>query len=203
MDNPHQDIFNHRLQPGLENKQSIHHDQSTHDAYGSRLLRQENMQIPPQEVLRKPQTVWAVTESGLTETTTPHPNLHQRSVGNQQESPVSGLLDAFVNTCQRWNLGPDEQMILLGYEPDDIIGKCVLSGRINPTSQDFKDRVSYIVGISLGLGTLFAEMTAAEVNWLKQPRTRLNGQSSFDHMLEGHISNLLVIADMVARERGL
>ena len=115
-----------------------------------------------------------------------------------------GILDAYVKTCQRWNLGPDKQMILLGYEPDDVFGLHMLSGHIlPPASKDFRDRISYILCIGLGLGTVFNEAVEAELNWLNRTRPELNDKSAFDHMLEGHMSNLFIVANLVEHERGL
>ena len=116
---------------------------------------------------------------------------------------LRGSLDGYVKTCQRWRLEPDKQMILLGYEPHDGVGRHVLSGVHIPSSQDFRDRIAYVLLISLGLGSMFNEVVEAELNWLNKARPELNDQSAFDYMLEGHMSNLFVIADLVELERGL
>ncbi len=116
---------------------------------------------------------------------------------------LRGSLDAYVKTCQRWKLEPENQRILLGYEPHDAAGRHVLSGNHIPLSQDFRDRIAYILRISLGLGSVFNEAVEAELNWLNKTRPELNDKSAFDYMLEGHMSNLFVIADLVEHERGL
>ena len=116
---------------------------------------------------------------------------------------LRGVVDAFVKTCQRWKLSNEDQLVLLGYEAEDAVGERVLAGQMLPSSKDFKDRIGYVVGISLGLGALFGEVIEAELGWLKDPREQLNGMSSLDYMLEGHMANLFAIAEIVARERGL
>ena len=116
---------------------------------------------------------------------------------------LRGSLDAYVKTCQRWKLEPENQMILLGYEPHDAVGKHVLSGDHIPLSQDFRDRIAYILRISLGLGSVFNEAVEAELNWLNKTRPELKDKSAFDYMLEGHMANLFIIADLVEHERGL
>ncbi len=116
---------------------------------------------------------------------------------------LRGSLDAYVKTCQRWKLEPDKQMILLGYAPHNAVGRHVLSGNHIPLSQDFRDRIAYILRISLGLGSVFNEAVEAELNWLNKTRPELNDKSAFDYMLEGHMSNLFIIADLVEHERGL
>ena len=114
-----------------------------------------------------------------------------------------GIVDAFAKICERWGLHFDEMMILLGYQTDHVVGQQVLAGGIVPTSQDVRDRVGYVIGISLGLGALFGEVVRAEIDWLKYPRAELNGMSPLEHMLEGHMASLLVVAEMVKQERGL
>lgn len=127
----------------------------------------------------------------------------QWPVNQAEASSLRGIIDAFVNTCQRWRLNHDDRMILLGYRPHDVIGQQVLAGLVSPSSQDVEDRVGCVVGISLGLGTVFGEAIDAEIGWLRQPRAKLNDKSAIGYMLEGHMANLFVITEMVKHERGL
>lgn len=121
----------------------------------------------------------------------------------EQVRSRKGIVDAFVKTCQRWELDSDGQMILLGYRPNDATGRWVLAGQWIPSSQDFEDRVGYVVGISLGLGALFGEVADAEIGWLRQSQARLDGKSALEYMLEGHMAHLFIVARMVTHERGL
>jgi hypothetical protein len=114
-----------------------------------------------------------------------------------------GLVDAFAKTCQRWHLSAAEQVILLGYKGSEFLGQQLLDGLFFELSQDARDRVGYILGISLGLGALFDEHEEAELSWLMAPRDALSGQSALNFMLEGRMVNLMIVADMIARERGL
>jgi len=121
------------------------------------------------------------------------------------QSPPSykGLVDAFAKTCQRWHLSAAEQVILLGYKGSEFLGQQLLAGLFLELSQDTRDRVGYVLGISLGLGALFDEHEEAELSWLIVQRDALNGQSALNFMLEGRMVNLMIVADLVARERGL
>ena len=114
-----------------------------------------------------------------------------------------GLVDAFAKTCQRWHLSAAEQVILLGYKGNEFLGQQLLEGLFLELSQDARDRVGYVLGISLGLGALFDEHEEAELSWLMAQRDALNGQSALNFMLEGRMVNLMIVADLVARERGL
>ena len=97
----------------------------------------------------------------------------------------------------------DNQLILLGLSSDSLIGKNLLGGKMDLFSKDVEQRAGYIVGISLGLGTLFRENKSAEIDWLSIPRTNLNDQSPLSYMLEGDMSNLYTIVEMVLHERGI
>lgn len=114
-----------------------------------------------------------------------------------------GIIEAFVKICERWGLGTNEQLILLGYQPDDVVGQHVLAGRVVPWTQDVRDRAGYVVSISLGLGALFEEITEAEVDWLNYGRSQFRGKSPLEHMLEGSMSQLFSVSEMVKHERGL
>ena len=121
----------------------------------------------------------------------------------QAVSSTSGALDAFVKTCQRWHLSPEQQIILLGYNGSEFFGRQLLEGRLVAPSQDVRERAGYILAISLGLGSLFDNSERAELAWLNAPRDALNGSSPLKHMLEGRMVNLMNVATMVARERGM
>ena len=114
-----------------------------------------------------------------------------------------GIIDAFVKVCERWQLKQVEQTKLLGYQPSDVVGRLLLAGGITPSSQDTRDRVGLVVGISLGLGALFDESVEAEVIWLNSERVELQGRSALEHMLQGRISNLFFVEQLVRLERGL
>ena len=116
---------------------------------------------------------------------------------------LKGIYDAYVKTCQRWHLSRGKQVALLGFPENLITGLRVLDGQLTPLNPDQEDRAKYIVGISLGLGTLFGENVNAELDWINQPRAKLGGKSPLDYMLEGHMINLFTIVEMVKRERGL
>ena len=74
---------------------------------------------------------------------------------------------------------------------------------MSPLSIDVRDRVVYVVSISLGLGALFDESVDAENDWLNLPREGLNHESPLMYMLKGHMVNLMTVVEMVEHERGL
>lgn len=116
---------------------------------------------------------------------------------------AKGICDACAEVCRRRDLGRDRQAALLGYPGDLAAGQRSLNGRLVLQSPDQKDRAKYIVGVSLGLGALFEENIEAEITWLNQPRAKLGNQSPLDYMLEGNMTNLSTVVEMVKRERGI
>jgi hypothetical protein len=114
-----------------------------------------------------------------------------------------GIVGAFVKICQRWHLSPNEQVVLLGYRGSEFLGRQILEGNILTPSQDVRDRATYILTISVGLGALFDDAQGAELAWLDAPRDDLNARSPLAYMLEGRMANVIEVAMMVNRERGM
>jgi hypothetical protein len=114
-----------------------------------------------------------------------------------------GLIEAFVKTCQRWRLNERDQSVLLGYGTNAPLAREITSGRYRELPQDVRDRVGYIVGISVGLGTVFDEAVRAELDWLRRPHPKLANRSPLNVMLMGHMAQLITVSDLVAEERAL
>jgi hypothetical protein len=123
-------------------------------------------------------------------------------VGPSQIAVPTGMFDAFVKTCQRWRLARPEQWTLLGYKNQQFLGDQLLLGYMPPRTQDVRDRIGYILAISLGLGTLFNEQIQPELDWLTTEH-RLLQATPLDFMLRGRMVNLFTVADIVSRERAL
>jgi hypothetical protein len=119
------------------------------------------------------------------------------------DSPRKGLIDSFVKICQRWHLSISQQIVLLGYKGSDFMGKEILAGHLLASPQDIQDRTGYVLAISVGLGALFNESEAAELAWLTARREALNGLSALSFILEGRMANLMIVLEIVNRERGL
>ena len=114
-----------------------------------------------------------------------------------------GIIEAFVNTCQRWKLEEDQKLVLLGLNGTDSFGKLLLRGLARLQSRDQESRIRYVLLISLGLEILFNNDIDAEIAWLTHPRTDLGDASPLDHMLKGDIIQLMTVSEIVKRERGL
>lgn len=137
------------------------------------------------------------TEAGLVPSFEPHiyDPVQQRSI------LASGLIEVFVKTCQRWRLSEEEQMTLLGYPDAPVFFKHLKSGHAPLLSQDTKDRVGYILDISLGLGALYNESQEAELSWLQKRRRQFEGRSAMEYMLRGKLIHLITVVEAVLEER--
>jgi hypothetical protein len=120
----------------------------------------------------------------------------------RQASALPGMFDAFVKTCQRWRLEEQSHATLLGYKDYEFLGQQLLHGYVPPRTQDVRDRIGYVLAISLGLGSLFNEDADAELSWLTTEHPLLK-TSPLDFMLRGRMINLITVADIVRAERAL
>ena len=139
-----------------------------------------------------------------TELTRRRGRISQADTPVRQQAPVRPpLVDVFIKTCQRWRLSEAQQITLLGYEGCEALGRELLAGRLLQPSQDVRDRTGYVLGISIGLGTLFNEAAEPERLWLNKPHSNLAGKSPLEFMLEGQMKNIMIVAAIVEQERGL
>ena len=118
-------------------------------------------------------------------------------------SKQNATIKVFVNTCKRWHLDERQQMILLGYSESSIIDGELLAGRTTELSRDVEDRAGFVIGIGLGLSAIFGNQREAEMSWLNLRRNSLGCKTAIEYMLEGSMLNLIVVSQMIRRERGI
>ena len=164
----------------------------SHEMRDSFLYQQEVLSLYQQEVL----SLWQ--KEGLVR----KPELVDRPGARPRLAP-RGVMEAFVKTCQRWRLNEHEQTVLLGYGTNPSLAHEMMSGRYVDLPQDVRDRVGYIVGISVGLGAVFGEAVQAELDWLHRPHPKLANRAPLSVMLQGHMAQLIVVSELVAEERAL
>jgi Protein of unknown function (DUF2384) len=113
------------------------------------------------------------------------------------------FLRVFMNLSDRWALESGELPILLGYPSESDTFARLMSGHITPNTQDLIDRIAYMLEISVGLEAIYGDNPKIEQRWLKEPHHLLKDKSPLDHMLQGHMENLMTIVDLLRDERGL
>ena len=118
-------------------------------------------------------------------------------------SKQNAIIKVFVNTCKRWHLDERQQLILLGFSGCSIIDRKLLADRTTELSRDVEDRAGFVIGIGLGLSAIFGNQREAEMSWLTLRRNVLGCKSAIEYMLEGGMLNLIVVSQMIRRERGM
>ena len=129
-------------------------------------------------------------------------NFFKHSTNFEQDSRPRGVIEAFVKICQRWNLGEDQQIALLGLQVNESASWLFLKGLIRSRSRDVDDRAGYIVAIGLGLFALFGGSKQAEIEWLHHSQKILQNKSPLHFMLEGQVEHLNFVAKVLRIERG-
>ena len=112
-------------------------------------------------------------------------------------------MEAFFNTCRRWRLEEGQELALLGLDSTDEFDGLLLCGSVHTRSRDHDTRIRRVLLISLGLEALFHKDIEAENAWLRCPRAELGGSPPLDHMVKGDMVQLMTVAEIVKRERGL
>ena len=130
------------------------------------------------------------------------PRVH-RATHDPQSDRSRGILDAFLNTCDRWRLEEGDRAVLLGVSRSRSLAEAVQADYDAPATRDAEDRAGFVVGISIGLGVLFGDDEESECIWLNSPRPQLGDMTPLGYMLEGSMIALLAVSEMVRRERGL
>jgi hypothetical protein len=92
---------------------------------------------------------------------------------------------------------------LLHLEDEVWLSALILSGNVPPFTGDLKDRMALVIGISIGLGDLFDDSREGELKWLNTRRSELGDMSPLNSMLEGDLSRLMDVVDLLDRARGL
>ena len=137
-------------------------------------------------------------EAGLVRRRLVHPT---QSLYRQPEPTLSGLLEAFKKICQRWRLTKEEQLTLLGYAGAEAFLTELQRGQSSFVPQDTKDRIGYVLAISIGLGAIFGESESAELDWLKNAHRHFSPLSPLSYALQGKMHHLIAVADQVKREQ--
>ena len=119
-----------------------------------------------------------------------------------REKPT-GLAEGFKKVCERWSLDALGMAKLMHLEEELGLSGLILSGQIPPLTGDLKDRMAFVIGISIGLGELFNDDKDAEFRWLSSARSELGSLSPLAHMLNGDMLNIRDVIDLMDNARGV
>lgn len=132
----------------------------------------------------------------------PQPLFSPQHIASERHILPQGIVESFSEICNRWSIEESQAAVLIGLEDNVALGKEVLRGAVLPFTRDIEDRMAILVGISIGLGTLFDESVDEERRWLNTNIEEIL-DSPIRFMLEGSMRNLLVVSEIVLRIRGV
>ncbi len=112
-------------------------------------------------------------------------------------------LRAFFNIAKDWDLGTEEQIVLLGGPGRATFFKWKSAPQTADLKRDTLERLSYILGIYKALQILLPDASAADA-WIKKPNAAplFGGRSALDRMLGGNIGDLLAVRQYLDARRG-
>jgi hypothetical protein len=118
------------------------------------------------------------------------------------EMSAAGLR-AFFNIARDWDLGVDEQIVLLGSPGRSTFFKWKHAPESARLGRDTLERLSLLLGIYKALQILLPQPFAADA-WIKRPNTAppFGGRRALDRMLAGNISDLVAVRQYLDAMRG-
>ena len=118
------------------------------------------------------------------------------------EMSAAGLR-AFFNIARDWDLGVDEQIVLLGSPGRSTFFKWKRAPDSARLGRDTLERLSLLLGIYKALQILLPQPSAADT-WIKRPNSAppFGGRRALDRMLAGNISDLVAVRQYLDAMRG-
>lgn len=115
----------------------------------------------------------------------------------------AAAIRAFGNIAKLWQLGLDEQLILLGSPPRSTFYKWKKEPETANLGRDTLERISYILGIFKALQILLPDEKAAD-GWIRRPNSAppFGGRSALDRMLSGNVADLYIVRQYLDAMRG-
>jgi Protein of unknown function (DUF2384) len=118
------------------------------------------------------------------------------------EALGTAALTAFFNITAAWEIGADDERILLGSPPRSTFFKWK-SERAAKLTADTLERISYIMGIYKALHILLPTPEAADA-WIKKSNDAalFGGKSALDRLRGGRVVDLADVRRYLDAERG-
>ena len=112
-------------------------------------------------------------------------------------------LRAFFNIARDWQLGVDEQIVLLGSPGRSTFFKWKAEPAAARPGRDTLERLSYLLGIYKALQILLPDAAAADA-WVRKPNSAVpfGGGSALARMLGGNVGDLLAVRQYLDAMRG-
>jgi hypothetical protein len=119
-----------------------------------------------------------------------------------REMSAAGLR-TFFNIARDWNLGVEEQIVLLGSPGRSTYFKWKAAPAAARLGRDTLERLSYILGIYKALQILLPDESAAD-GWVRKQNAAavFGGRSALERMLGGNVGDLVVVRQYLDAMRG-
>ena len=115
---------------------------------------------------------------------------------------AGAAFSAFVRIADLWQLGIDQQLVLLGQPARSTYYRWKKEGA-EQLPRDTLERLSYVLGIYKALQILFPDPARAD-DWLWRPNDApiFGGRPAMERMLSGAVADLYVIREYLDAQLG-
>ncbi len=112
-------------------------------------------------------------------------------------------IEAFFNLVEKWGIeGVSNKRKLLGQPTESLFYKWQ-RGEVANVPHDTIMRISYLMGIHKALKMLFSGNNERSYAWVKKPSKDFGGQSAYERMLAGEITDLAYVRQYLDAMRGM
>ena len=117
-------------------------------------------------------------------------------------APDAAAFRAFLRIAELWQLGVDEQLVLLGRPARSTYFKWKKEGAAQ-LGADTLERLSYVLGIYKALQILFPVAERADA-WIRRPNDAppFGGRSAVERLLGGQVADLYVVRQYLDAQLG-
>jgi hypothetical protein len=112
-------------------------------------------------------------------------------------------MEAFFNLVNKWDVdGVENKRKLLGQPSESLFFKWQ-RGEVANVPHDTLVRISYLMGIHKALKMLFSRNNERSYAWVKKPSKDFGGQSAYERMLAGEITDMAYVRQYLDAMRGM
>lgn len=128
---------------------------------------------------------------------------NQSSYNHKRQDMNRVAIEAFFSLVEKWGIeGVSNKRKLLGQPTESLFYKWQ-RGEVGTLPHDTLVRISYLLGIHKALKMLFSGNNERCYAWIKKPSKDFGGQSAYERMLAGEITDLAYVRQYLDAMRGM
>lgn len=112
-------------------------------------------------------------------------------------------LEAFFHLVEKWGINTVEQKRTLLGRPSEALYYKWQRGDVSNVQHDTLMRISHLLGIHKALKMLFSGNHERGYQWIKKPNKHFAGQSAYDRMMAGEITDIAYVRHYLDAMRGV